>query len=89
MRDKLHVGKLDKSIETSVTEAFSEWIVVRAHALGLPKAEFIRDLLYIAATTETYTFHVAKDKAKAFKSQMEEVRETPGNCPVLERSKPE
>ena len=79
MATKLHIGKLDKTIETSVTESFAEWIVVQAHAQGLPKAEFIRELLYMAATTETYTFHVAKDKAEAFKNQLANVRELTRN----------
>lgn len=78
MAQKLHVGKLDKRVETSVTEAFEAWAVVQAHAQGVAKADFLRELLYIGATTEMYSFHVAKDKSEAFKKQLAELRECSG-----------
>jgi hypothetical protein len=73
MATKLHVGKLNKRVESSVTEAFEEWAIIQAHAQGLAKADFLRELLYIGATNEMYSFHVAKDKAEAFKSQLANV----------------
>lgn len=75
MATKLHIGKLDKRVETSVTESFADWIAVQAHAQGLQKADFVRELLFLGATQEMYSFHVAKDKADAFKSQLAGVRE--------------
>ena len=73
---KLHIGKLDRRVETTVTEAFQDWATVQAHAQGIPKADFLRELLYLAATTEMYSFHVAKDKAEAFKHQLANVQES-------------
>lgn len=70
----LHIGKLDRRVETSVTEAFDEWAAIQAHSQGIPKAEFLRELLYVGATTETYSLHVAKDKAASFKKQLASLR---------------
>lgn len=79
MAINLHIGKLDRRVETSVTEAFDAWAVVQAHAQGVAKADFLRELLFIGATTEMYSFHVAKDKSEAFKKQLAALRESAGS----------
>lgn len=71
----LHTGKLDWRIDTSVTEEMCDAIATKAHALGIPKADFVRELLFLGMTQETYTFHVAKDKAAAIKAQLEDMRD--------------
>lgn len=83
---KLHHGKLDRRVETSVTESFDSWAAVQAHAQGLAKADFLRELLFIGATAEMYSFHVAKDKSEAFKKQLAELRESAGTAPGFFRA---
>jgi len=75
----LHIGKLDARIETSVTEAMSDVIGAHAHALGVTKAEFTRELLYLALTGQTFSFHVAKDKDSSTKALLAKMREPSGN----------
>jgi hypothetical protein len=74
----LHTGKLDARIETSVPEAFSDLLGAKAHALGVTKADLVRDLLFLAATGETYSFHVAKDKSIATKVLLADMRDRSG-----------
>lgn len=69
MATKLHVGKLDKRIETSVTEAMDKWIAEQAHNMGVREADFVRELLWLGATKVIYSVHVANDKAAAFARQ--------------------
>lgn len=66
---KLHIGKLNTRVETSVTEAMDKWIAEKAHGMGIREADFVRELLYLGATNEIYSVHVAKDKAAAFARQ--------------------
>jgi hypothetical protein len=75
----LHTGKLDARIETSVPEAFSDLLGAKAHALGVTKADLVRDLLFLAATGETYSFHVAKDKSAATKVLLADMRDKSGS----------
>jgi len=75
---RLHTGKLDHRIETSLPEAMNDLLAAKAHILGVPKADLIRDLIFVAVTGETYSFHVAKDKSDATKALLAEVRDTSG-----------
>lgn len=74
----LHVGKLVSKVETSLPETMSEILGAKAHNLGIPKADLIRDLIFLAATGETYSFHVAKDKSEATKQQLADLRDMCG-----------
>lgn len=65
----LHVGKLDKRVETSLPEPMDIWIAAQAHAMGIREADFIRELIFKAATGQIYSVHVANDKAAAFERQ--------------------
>lgn len=78
----LHTGKLDSRVETSLPEAMSDLLGAKAHALGIPKADLIRDLIFLAATGETYSFHVAKDKAEEMKAQLADMRHQSGSDEV-------
>lgn len=69
MTTKLHIGKLNTRIETSVTEAMDKWIAEQAHSMGLREADFVRELIWLASTGEIYSVHVANDKAAAFARQ--------------------
>ena len=73
----LHRGKLDRRIETSGTEAMGDWIAIRAHENKVSKADFVRELVYMAATGEMYSLHVAKDRSESFKAQAGNVRDFP------------
>ena len=66
---KLHIGKLNTRIETSVTEAMDKWIAEQAHSMGIREADFVRELLWLGATKVIYSVHVANDKAAAFAGQ--------------------
>lgn len=74
----LHKGKLSYPLETNVTEALSDWIVSQAHAQGVPKAQMVRDLLFLAVTGETFSFHEAKDKEIKTKELLAQLRESSG-----------
>jgi hypothetical protein len=65
--------------ETAVLDGY-------CHAQGLAKADFLRELLFIGATAEMYSFHVAKDKSEAFKKQLAELRESAGTAPGIFRA---
>ena len=69
MATKLHAGKLNRRIETSVTESMDEWIAEQAHSMGIREADYVRELIYLGATKTIYSVHVANDKAEAFARQ--------------------
>ena len=69
MIPKLHIGKLNTRIETSVTEAMDKWIAEQAHNLGIREADYVRELIWLGATKVIYSVHVANDKAEAFARQ--------------------
>lgn len=70
----LHRGKLDRKLEIMVTEEFSDVLGAAAHELNISKSELGRELLYLAYTGETYSFHQAKDKDIDTKLLLEKVR---------------
>ena len=70
----LHVGKLDKRVETSLPEAMDAWIAKQAFELGLREADFIRELIFKGATGTIYSVHVAHDKEAAFDAQQAKLR---------------
>ena len=69
MTPKLHIGKLNTRIETSVTEAMDKWIAEQAHSMGIREADFVRELIWLGASGVIYSVHVANDKAEAFARQ--------------------
>jgi hypothetical protein len=44
------------------------------------KADLFRDLVFLAATGETYSFHVAKDKSVSTKELLADMRDESGNA---------
>lgn len=78
MATKLHIGKLDHRIETSVTELMAIWIAEKAHAMGLREADFVRELIWLGATQKMYSMHVANDKAEQFTRQLATLPEDSG-----------
>jgi hypothetical protein len=64
----VHVGKLSKEISTVVTDEFYELLADRARASNCKPSDLFREGLYLLITGESYSGHVAKDIANAFKN---------------------
>lgn len=67
--NELHRGKNTEECKTTVTEAFHDLLIERAHAAGCTPSDLIRDALFVVFTGETYSDHVAKDRRAALKSE--------------------
>lgn len=78
-RAELHRGKRSAKLEISISEEALEFLVANAHALDTTKADLAVEFLYLGMTGETFSFHVAKDKASAIKAIREELRQFSGN----------
>lgn len=76
IRDKaeLHRGKRGAKLEISISEEAHEFLIAKAHALDTTKADLAVELFYLGLTGETFSMHVAKDKAAAIKAIREELR---------------
>lgn len=70
----LHVGKLDKRVETSLPEPMDKWVAEQAHAMGIREADLLRELIFKGATGIIYSVHVANDKEAAFEAQQAKLR---------------
>jgi hypothetical protein len=75
----LHTGKLAVKVETSLTEAMDDHLHMKAASLGLHKADYVRELIYLAETGEIYSVHVAKDRAAGIGQQGADVPQFCGN----------
>lgn len=66
MTNGLHVGKLSQSVDVGLPDAMFEHIRHKATAHHMTASEYIREWLFKIETGETYSVHVAKDRAAEF-----------------------
>lgn len=65
----LHHGKLTKEAKTMVTEEMDMHIEACARKANCLPSELLREIIYAGLTGETFTGHVANDRASVMQMQ--------------------